>query len=103
MFTLDNKPSAYWGGYGVSKAAVKTLMHMMADETENTVDHQQHPLVAVNAVHPGPMRTRLRRRAFSGEMEHETPLAAEQLGTFLYLLDRVDPQASGQCWQEPNA
>lgn len=100
LFTVDNKPSAYWGGYGVSKAALKTLMHMMADETNNTVDEQQHPRVAIHAVHPGPMRTKLRRRAFSGELEHETPLAAEQLGTFHYLLDRVDPNASGQCWQE---
>lgn len=103
VFTLDNKSSAYWGGYGVSKAAVTSLMHMFADETEHTLDDQQHPCVAIHGVQPGPMRTRLRRRAFSGELEHETPLADEQLGTFLYLLDRVDQSASGQYWQEPPA
>jgi len=103
LFTIDEKPSAYWGGYGVSKAAVKTLMHMMADETDNTLDDQSHPTVAINGVHPGPMRTKLRRRAFSGELEKETPLAKEQLGTFFYLLDRVDPKASGQYWQESSA
>lgn len=100
LFTLDNKPNAYWGGYGVSKSAVKTLMHMMADETDNSLDEKQQPRVAIHGIEPGPMRTRLRRRAFSGEMEHEAPLAETKLGTYLYLLDRVEPHASGQCWQE---
>ncbi len=102
LFTLDDKPGAYWGGYGVSKAALKTLMHVFADENDNVLDENNVPKVAINGIQPGPMRTRLRRRAFSGELEHETPLAIEQLGTFLYLLDRVDKTACGQCWQETN-
>jgi len=48
LFTLDSKPCAYWGGYGVSKAAVKALMHVMADETDNHLDDQQQPKVAIN-------------------------------------------------------
>lgn len=98
LFTLDNRSSAYWGGYGVSKAALQALASMMADETDNVLDNQQQPRVAIHGVNPGPMRTRLRRRAFSGELEHESPLADSEAGTFCYLLDRVDPKSSGTLW-----
>ncbi len=100
LFTLDNRTSAYWGGYGVSKAAVTALTTMFADETDNLLDDNQHPKVAIHGVQPGPMRTRLRRRAFSGELEHESPLADEQAGAFCYLMDRVEPNASGTIWME---
>lgn len=103
VFTLDDHTSAYWGGYGVSKAAIKALTQMMADETDNFVDDKKHPSVSIQGIQPGPMRTRLRRRAFSGEMELESPLADEHAGTFLYVLDRVEPRASGQIWIQPVA
>ena len=102
VFTLDDKCSAYWGSYGVSKAALQALTQMLADETDNVVDQNEHPLVAIQGIQPGPMRTRLRRRAFSGEMEHESPVADEHVGTFLYSLDRVEPKASGQLWIQPS-
>lgn len=101
VFTLDDHTSAYWGSYGISKAAVQALVQMMADETDNTVDDNNHPKVTIQGIQPGPMRTRLRRRAFSGELEHESALADEQAGTFSYVLDRVEPIASGKLWIQP--
>lgn len=103
VFTLDDHSTAYWGGYGVSKAAVQTLTQMLADETDNVLDNNEYPLVSIQGIHPGPMRTRLRRRAFSGELEHESPLADENAGIYLYVLDRVEPAASGQLWLQPTA
>jgi len=95
MACLPLQTTAYWGGYGVSKAALQALSAMFADETDSAKDANQHPLVAVHAVRPGPMRTRLRRRAFSGELEEESPLPETRLGAFMWLLDRVEPNASG--------
>ena len=74
---------------------------MMADETDNVVDNNKHPLVSIQGIQPGPMRTRLRRRAFSGELEHESPLANEYVGTYMYVLDRVEPNISGKLWIQP--
>lgn len=96
VFTLDRKDTAYWGAYGVSKAALASLSQMLADETEGKKDSAGHPVVAVNAVNPGPMRTALRRKAFPGEVETETPLAETRLGPLLYLLSRADRSLTGE-------
>jgi len=73
VFTLDQKASAYWGAYGVSKAGLQTLMQTYADETDGRKNSLGHCNVAFNAIDPGPMRTPLRRQAFPGELESETP------------------------------
>jgi len=95
LFTLDTRISAYWGPYGVSKAALQAFASMLADETDNVLTEANHPAVAVHGVQPRPMRTRLRRRAFSGELENESPVPSTCIGSFLWLLDRKDPAASG--------
>ncbi|MEE9332716.1 MAG: SDR family NAD(P)-dependent oxidoreductase [Granulosicoccaceae bacterium] len=96
VFTLDQKASAYWGAYGVSKAGVKTLMQTYADETDGRKNAQGHCKVAFNAIDPGPMRTPLRRQAFPGELESETPAPETKLGPFLSLLTRSDPALTGR-------
>lgn len=95
VFTLDKKGSAYWGAYGVSKAALHSLSDMLADETMGKKDASGHPIVAINALDPGPMRTPLRRKAFPGELETESPLPATRLGPLLYLLSRADRSLTG--------
>lgn len=95
VFLLDHKPSAYWGTYGVSKQALQSLMHMLADETENQRDTDGHPLISINGYDPGPMRTPLRRRAFPGELELESPLPEKKLGSLLSLVMRTDRSATG--------
>lgn len=95
LFMLDHKPSAYWGSYGVSKMALQSFMHMLADETDNHTGDDQNPLVAINGYDPGPSRTPLRRRAFPGELETESVVPEEKIGPILSLLLRVDRSMTG--------
>lgn len=60
VFTLDEKNTAYWGAYGVSKAGLRSLMEILADEVENTS-------INVKGLLPGNVRTNFRTRAFPGE------------------------------------
>lgn len=94
-FLLDNKTTAYWGGYGVSKQALQTFMHMLADEHEGKKDENGNPLLAINGYDPGPMRTPLRRRAFPGELEQETVPPEGKLGPLLSLMMRENKQLTG--------
>jgi NAD(P)-dependent dehydrogenase (short-subunit alcohol dehydrogenase family) len=60
LFTLDEKNTAYWGAYGVSKAGVTAMMQILADELESTA-------ISVKGLNPGKVRTALRTRAFPAE------------------------------------
>lgn len=94
-FTLDYKPTAYWGAYGISKQALQGFMHMLADEHDSQLDEQGHPKLAVNGYDPGPMRTQLRRNAFPGELETETDPPVERLGPLLSLMMRTERSLTG--------
>ncbi len=60
--------NAYWGPYAVSKAGLEALVKTYAHEVENTT-------VRANLINPGPIRTRMRAKAFPGEdpMTLKTP------------------------------
>jgi len=60
VFTLDDKNSAYWGAYGVSKTGLKSFMEILADELENTS-------ISVKGLIPGDVKTNFRTRAFPAE------------------------------------
>jgi NAD(P)-dependent dehydrogenase (short-subunit alcohol dehydrogenase family) len=60
VFTLDDKNTAYWGAYGVSKAGLHSMMEILADELENTS-------INVKGLIPGNVKTKLRIRAFPAE------------------------------------
>ncbi|MCK4833970.1 MAG: SDR family NAD(P)-dependent oxidoreductase [Gammaproteobacteria bacterium] len=60
VFTLDDKNTAYWGAYGVSKAGLKSFMEILADEVENTS-------INVTGLMPGSVKTAFRTRAFPAE------------------------------------
>ncbi|MEX2575366.1 MAG: SDR family NAD(P)-dependent oxidoreductase [Halofilum sp. (in: g-proteobacteria)] len=77
VFVGDERRSAYWGAYGVSKAAVSGLADMLADELDNDPD------LAVHQVRPGPMQTGFRTRAFPGALRSEAPPPEEALGPLL--------------------
>jgi NAD(P)-dependent dehydrogenase (short-subunit alcohol dehydrogenase family) len=51
---------AYWGGYGMSKAALEALVLTYAEECAGTP-------IKVNLLNPGPLRTRMRAAAMPGE------------------------------------
>ena len=57
---------AYWGPYAVSKIALEILVRIYAAEIANT-------RVRANLIDPGPLRTRLRSRAFPGEDPDSLP------------------------------
>ncbi len=60
VFTLDDRSTAYWGAYGVSKAGLRSLMEILADEVENTS-------INVTGLIPGNVKTAFRTRAFPAE------------------------------------
>jgi len=68
----------YWGPYAVSKAALETLVKIYAGEIAKT-------RVRANLVDPGPVRTRLRARAFPGEDPARLPSPESVADAFLAL------------------
>ena len=78
VFTLDDKSTAYWGAYGVSKAGLKSFMEILADELENTA-------VNVCGLIPGSVRTSFRTRAFPAENPQDLtkPEEVAKVATFL--------------------
>ena len=76
------RPKAFWGPYGVSKAALEHLVRTWADELEQT---------AIRAVllDPGVMRTRLRAEAMPGEDPNTLPDPSE-IGPLILELAQAD-------------
>jgi len=59
--SVGQKPRAYWGAYGASKAALETLLLAYADEMKAISK------VRVAIVDPGATATTMRARAYPGE------------------------------------
>lgn len=74
------KSSAYWGAYGVSKAAIDALTQILADELENNTP------IRVHGIDPGAVRTRMRAVAFPGEDLNTLPTPDQVISAYLYLL-----------------
>jgi len=99
VLTLDSRgvePRAYWGGYGVAKAALGAFATMLADECE------QRANLRVNAVIPGPIRSPLRNRTHPGEEKSALAPPEALAPLYLYLIAgqpkadsgvRIDAQA----------
>ncbi len=63
LFTSDNQETlakAYWGQYGVGKAAIEQFAKILAQECENQSVH-------VDTITPPPMHTQLRAKAWPAE------------------------------------
>ncbi len=71
-----NKP--YWGGYGMSKAALEHLALTYAAEVADS------PL-RVNIINPGPTRTAMRAEAYPGEDPEDLPESSEVAEIFVDL------------------
>jgi NAD(P)-dependent dehydrogenase (short-subunit alcohol dehydrogenase family) len=63
-------PRAFWGAYAVSKAGLEALAAVYADEVDNTP-------IRVAVINPGPMRTRMRAKAYPGEDPDTLPAPEE--------------------------
>ena len=79
VFTADQKSSAYWGAYGVAKAGQLSLMQILADELESKN-------IRVNAIDPGPVRTRHRTLAYPAEDMRQLTKPEDVADAFVYLL-----------------
>jgi NAD(P)-dependent dehydrogenase (short-subunit alcohol dehydrogenase family) len=59
--SVGQRPRAYWGAYGASKAALETLLLSYAEEVADI------SAIRVALVNPGPTATEMRARAYPGE------------------------------------
>jgi NAD(P)-dependent dehydrogenase (short-subunit alcohol dehydrogenase family) len=70
----------FWGAYAASKAALEALVLAYAAETRRS-------RLRVNLVDPGPMRSRLRKQAYSGEALDKVPLPETRTDIFVALAE----------------
>ncbi len=100
IFTSDavaRHGKAYWGAYGVSKAAADNLMQIIADETETNTS------VRANSLDPGPVATPMRRLAFPGEDPDTLPRPTELMPAYLYLMGPDSKGVTGEIFQAQGA
>jgi NAD(P)-dependent dehydrogenase (short-subunit alcohol dehydrogenase family) len=87
---IARRPRAFWGAYAVSKCGIEALSRTLADELE----HSGH--MRVNALNPGPVRTRMRAQAFPGEDPSRLPLPEQIVQSYLWLLGPASHGVNGQ-------
>lgn len=74
-----HKARAYWGPYSITKAAVEVLARTWAAEVMNISN------LKVNLINPGPIRTRMRAKAFPSEDPNTLPAPEEVAAAILAL------------------
>ncbi len=84
------KMGAYWGAYGISKQGLDSFMYILADELENNTP------IRVNAIDPGPVRTRLRQLAYPAEDLSQLKLPEDFALSYLYMMGPDSKQFRGQ-------
>ena len=92
VFVIDDLKRvnrAYWGTYGVAKAGLIGLMHMLHDETDAGT-------VRVSALQPGPMRSNIRSRAYVEEAASRVPLPSRYANACVHLLSAAGIDQRGQ-------
>ena len=89
VFNLDDKCTAYWGAYGVSKAGLAAFMKILADELESTS-------INVTGLMPGIVKTAMRTRAFPGEDSATLTQVEEVAKAAAYLLSDAGRTVSGE-------
>ena len=89
LFSADRtgrQGKAYWGAYGISKAACENFMQVLADEMEaNTA-------VRVNSLDPGTVATAFRSLAYPGENPQQLAGPEDVVRPHLYL---IGPDSKG--------
>jgi NAD(P)-dependent dehydrogenase (short-subunit alcohol dehydrogenase family) len=84
------RPRAYWGAYLVSKWASDGLMHMLSDELDT------RPVVRVNSINPGKVRTGMRLQAYPAEDPATLPTPESIVKPYLFLLGPDSRGVSGR-------
>ena len=88
--SVGRRGRANWGAYAVSKFGVEGLSQVLADELSGNSS------VRVNAINPGPTRTRLRRQAYPAENADALPLPSAVVNPYLWLLGSASRGITGQ-------
>jgi NAD(P)-dependent dehydrogenase (short-subunit alcohol dehydrogenase family) len=88
--SVGRRGRANWGAYAVSKFGIEGLSQVLADEMAG------NSAVRVNAVNPGPTRTRLRRQAYPAENAELLPLPESIVSPYLWLLGPASRGVTGQ-------
>jgi NAD(P)-dependent dehydrogenase (short-subunit alcohol dehydrogenase family) len=88
--SVAHQGRAYWGAYGVTKAAGDNLMGILADELE--IDTP----IRVNSIDPGRVRTRMRALAFPGENPMTVPAPEDIMDSYLYLMSDESKDVNGK-------
>ena len=87
---VAHKGRAYWGAYGVTKAASDNLMGILADELEVNTP------IRVNSIDPGRVRTRMRALAYPGEDPMTVPAPEDIMDAYLYLMSDESKEVNGK-------
>ncbi|MDE2365833.1 MAG: SDR family oxidoreductase, partial [Betaproteobacteria bacterium] len=88
--THGHEPSAYWGGYAVSKAGVEALVRIQAQEWEI------FPNLRINCVIPGPVNTPQRTRTHPAEDKQSLRRPEDLMACYLYLMGQASKAVSGR-------
>ncbi|HEX7026131.1 MAG TPA: YciK family oxidoreductase [Gammaproteobacteria bacterium] len=89
IFTTHRMDTAYWGAYGISKAAIESLMKILADELENSQ-------TTVNAIEPGEVQSPMMARTFPGKNIGALPAIDSILPAYLYLMGPDSSDVNGK-------
>lgn len=90
VFSTDTTDRAYYGGFGVSKAAMNAFCDILAQE----YDHQ--PFIRVNRIHTGPVRTSTRVLNFPGEHVDSNVRPEAVVGPYLYFMGPDAAKRTGE-------
>ncbi len=93
LFTAEEhglKPAAYWGGFGVSNAALIALARIFADEFSN----QSH--LRFNILIPGQVASPMRNRTHPGEVGELLRQPASLMETYCYWMGPESAGRSGE-------
>ena len=92
--SVGRKGRAYWGAYGITKAAIENMMQIWADELETNTN------IRINSLNPGATRTTMRAKAYPGEDPNTLPKPEEIMAAYLYL---IGPDSKGLTGQQFDA
>jgi NAD(P)-dependent dehydrogenase (short-subunit alcohol dehydrogenase family) len=88
--SVGRRGRANWGAYAVSKFGIEGLSQVLADELAGNC------AVRVNAINPGPTRTRMRLQAYPAENIDLLALPEQVVNPYLWLLGPDSRGITGQ-------
>jgi len=95
VFITDDKKTAYWDAYSVSKQGVTAMAQLLAAEFEGSSLH-------VNRVNPGKTNTAMQVQAFPAAHDNDSlPTPEDHTSMFVYLMSD-DLKENGVCFTPHN-